>query len=278
MPLAPGAESLYKAPNRWELVMIIPDSPEDMAKCVAAKQAAALVENGMRVGLGTGSTAAWLLRHLGERVRCDGLTFKAVATSAQTAALAGELGLEISPLDEVRWLDITIDGADEVDGALTLIKGGGGALLHEKIVAMASDRMVVIADASKAVDTLGAFPLPVEVIRFGWPTTKALVEEMLHGLDVDGRTASLRRRDGVPFVTDEGNYILDLHLRRIGDARRLAMLVNQVPGVVENGLFIDVCDLLILGHGDGRVSLRDIHGENLAVRAPAEDLLFESTG
>ena len=233
-------------------------SPIDKAKFVAAKRAADLVEDGMRVGLGTGSTAAWLVRCLGEMVRKDGLKFKGVPTSSRTAQLARDQGIEVISLDEARWLDLTIDGADEFDAELNLIKGGGGALLQEKIVATASDRMVVIADAGKEVETLGAFPLPVEVIPFGWQTTQALIEEMLVSLDVMGRTATLRMNGAAPFVTDEGNHILDLHLNRIGNARQLALVLNQVPGVVENGLFIDICDTVIVGYGDGRIELRDI--------------------
>ncbi len=231
----------------------------DKAKFVAAKRAADMVEDGMRVGLGTGSTAAWLVRCLGERVRDDGLRIKGVPTSSRTAALARDVGIEVMSLDEARWLDLTIDGADEIDGELNLIKGGGGALLQEKIVATASDRMVVIADAGKEVGTLGAFPLPVEMIPFGWQTTQALVEETLISMDVLGRNSSLRMNGDAAFVTDEGNYILDLHLKRIGNARQLALVLNQMPGVVENGLFIDICDTVIVGHGDGRILVRDIN-------------------
>ncbi|GHG90628.1 ribose-5-phosphate isomerase RpiA [Pseudodonghicola xiamenensis] len=234
-------------------------SPIDKAKFVAARRAADYVEDGMRVGLGTGSTAAWLVRCLGELVRQDGLKFKGVPTSTRTAALAREVGIEVIGLDEARWLDLTIDGADEYDGDLNLIKGGGGALLQEKIVATASDRMVVIADAGKKVETLGAFPLPVEVVPFGWRTTQALVEETLISMDVLGRDATLRMNGEAPFVTDEGNFILDLHLHRIGNPRQLALVLNQMPGVVENGLFIDICDTVVIGHGDGRVELHDIN-------------------
>ncbi|MDW3182257.1 MULTISPECIES: ribose-5-phosphate isomerase RpiA [unclassified Roseobacter] len=234
-------------------------SPIDKAKFVAAKRAAQLVETGMRVGLGTGSTAAWLVRCLGEMVRDDGLSIKAVPTSTRTADLAREVGIEVISLDEAKWLDITIDGADEFDGQLNLIKGGGGALLQEKIVATASDQMVVIADAGKEVETLGAFPLPIEVIPFGWQTTQALVEETLVSMDVLGRETTLRMDGQKPFLTDEGNHILDLHVKRIGNARQLALVLNQMPGVVENGLFIDICDRVIIGFGDGRVEVRDIN-------------------
>lgn len=234
-------------------------SPIDKAKFIAAKRAADYVETGMRVGLGTGSTAAWLVRCLGEKVREEGLRIKGVPTSTRTAVLARDVGIDIISLDEARWLDLTIDGADEFDGDLNLIKGGGGALLQEKIVATASDRMVVIADAGKEVETLGAFPLPLEVIPFGWRTTQALVEETLISMDVLGRKSTLRMNGEKPFVTDEGNYILDLHLNRIGNPRQLALVVNQMPGVVENGLFIDICDIVVMGFGDGRVELRDIN-------------------
>ncbi len=234
-------------------------SPIDKAKFVAAKKAVDYVEDGMRVGLGTGSTAAWMVRCLGELVRTDGLKIRGVPTSTRTADLAREVGIEVISLDEAKWLDLTIDGADEFDAELNLIKGGGGALLQEKIVATASDQMIVIADAAKEVGHLGAFPLPVEVIPFGWQTTRALIEEMLISVDVLGRDVTLRMNGDHPFVTDEGNHILDLHLGRIGNPRQLAMVMNQMPGVVENGLFIDICDVVIIGHGDGRVELRDIN-------------------
>lgn len=234
-------------------------SPIDRAKFVAAKRAAEFVEDGMKVGLGTGSTAAWLVRCLGEMIRDDGLRIKGVPTSTRTAALARDVGIDVISLDEAKWLDITIDGADEFDSDLNLIKGGGGALLQEKIVATASDQMVVIADASKQVDTLGAFPLPVEVIPFGWQTTKAVLDELLEAMDVLGTSSSLRMNGAAPFVTDEGNHILDLHLTRIGSARQLAMGLNQVPGIVENGLFLDICDIVVIGHGDGRVEVQDIN-------------------
>lgn len=232
-------------------------SPIDKAKFVAAKRAAQLVETGMRVGLGTGSTAAWLVRCLGERVRDEGLQIKGVPTSTRTAELAREVGIEVITLDAAKWLDLTIDGADEFDAQLNLIKGGGGALLQEKIVATASDQMVVIADAGKAVETLGAFPLPIEVIPFGWQTTQTLVDEALISMDVLGGESTLRMDGDTPFVTDEGNRIVDLHLQRIGNPRQLALVLNQIPGVVENGLFIDVCDRVIIGHGDGNVEIRD---------------------
>ncbi len=234
-------------------------SPIDKAKFVAAKRAVDYIEDGMRVGLGTGSTAAWMVRCLGDLVQNEGLNITGVPTSTRTAELARGLGINITTLDEAKWLDVTIDGADEYDADLNLIKGGGGALLQEKIVATASDMMVVIADIGKQVETLGAFPLPIEVIPFGWQTTKALVEETLIGLDVLGRTTSLRMNGDAPFVTDEGNFILDLHLNRIGNPRQMSLVLNQIPGVVENGLFIDICDAVVIGFGDGKVQVRDIN-------------------
>lgn len=241
-------------------------SPIDTAKFVCASHAAGFVENGMRVGLGTGSTAAWLVKCIGERVRDEGLRVKGVPTSTRTAELARAVGIEVISLDEAKWLDLTIDGADEFDGELNLIKGGGGALLQEKIVATASDRMVVIVDVGKEVETLGAFPLPVEVIPFGWQTTQALVEETLVSMDVLGRNSTLRMNGETPYVTDEGNHILDLHLKRIGDARQLALVLNQMPGVVENGLFVDICDTVVLGYGDGKVEVRDINDGTVDTR------------
>ncbi|KEO55166.1 ribose-5-phosphate isomerase RpiA [Thioclava pacifica] len=239
-------------------------SPIDKAKFAAARCAVDLIEDGMRVGLGTGSTAAWMVRCLGERVREENLKLIGVPTSTRTADLARQVGIEVVTLDEAKWLDITIDGADEFDPDLNLIKGGGGAHLMEKIVATASDQMVVITDASKEVNHLGAFPLPVEVVPFGWQVTRALIEELLDSMDVLGRQTSLRLNGEQPFITDEGNYIVDLHLNRIGNPRQLALVLNQIPGVVENGLFIDICDKVIIGGTDGKVEIRDINEGTVA--------------
>lgn len=229
-------------------------APEDIAKNAAATAAVALVEDGMRLGLGTGSTAAFMVRRLAERVRAEGLRLRCAATSQATADLAGRLGLQIEALDDIGWLDLTLDGADEIDPDLNLIKGGGGALLREKIVARASDRMVVMADSAKVVETLGAFHLPVEVIGFGWQTTRELICRALADLGLEQRPVLLRQRDGQPFVTDEGNLILDLALERIPDARALSAALNRIPGVVENGLFLGICDLALIGQSDGSVA------------------------
>ena len=172
--------------------MVLQLTPIDRAKFAAARRAVDLVEDGMKLGLGTGSTAAWMVRALAERVREENLRLTCVATSRRTAELRREVGLKILPLDEAGWLDLTIDGTDEFDTDLTLIKGGGGALLMEKIVATASDRMVVITDASKEVKTLGHFPLPVEVIPFGWQASR-----MLMPLPETASLASVRRREGL---------------------------------------------------------------------------------
>jgi len=234
-------------------------SPIDKAKFVAAKRAVDFVQTGMKVGLGTGSTAAWMVRCLGERVREEGLKIVGIPTSTRTAELARQVGIKVVSLDDAKWLDVTIDGADEFDANLALIKGGGAALLQEKIVATASDQMIVIADAAKEVTTLGGYPLPVEIIPFGWQTTKALIEEVLVSMDVMGRDVTVRMNGAAPAVTDEANYLVDLHLKRIANPRQLAMVLNQIPGVVENGLFIDICDIVIIGHADGRVTVRDIN-------------------
>lgn len=252
-------------------------SPIDKAKYVAARRAVDFVENGMKLGLGTGSTAAWMVRCLAERVRDEGLKVVGVPTSRRTAELATELGVPVATMDDVKWLDLTIDGTDEFDPNLNLIKGGGAALLQEKIVATASDRMIVIADAAKEVAQLGAFPLPVEVVAFGWQTTKALIEETLFSLDVLGRDVSLRMNKSKPLRTDQNNFILDLGLKRIGNPRQLALVLNQIPGVVENGLFIDICDVVVIGHGDGRVTVRDINTgrvEDSAVEVAVADNIF----
>ena len=228
-------------------------SPKDQAKFVAAKRACEFVEDGMKLGLGTGSTAAWMVRCLADRIDKEGLRVKGVPTSNRTADLAKKLGIETISLDQAGQLDLTIDGTDEFYENLNLVKGGGGALLQEKVVAAASDKMIVIADTGKSVNQLGKFPLPVEVLGFGINSSQSLVEKLLHSQDVDQSTIKIRMSNNLPFITDEGNYILDLHLGRIGDPATLNVTLNQVPGVVENGLFVNMCDLILIGDEDGTV-------------------------
>ena len=191
------------------------ETPIEIAKRAAAVRACDFVEDGMVVGLGTGSTAAHMVRELGRRV-ADGLRLTGVPTSEATAALARDLGIALADLDGDVRPDLTIDGTDEADAGLNLIKGGGGALLREKIVAAASERMIAIADASKQVAALGAFPLPVEVVPFGIGATRRAIAEVLAEADVLGSDIGVRQAGEAPFRTDGGHLILDLRLRRIG--------------------------------------------------------------
>jgi ribose 5-phosphate isomerase A len=223
----------------------------EAGKYAAARCASDLVADGMRLGLGTGSTAAWMVRCVAARVRDEGLRLTCVPTSTRTAALARSLGLNVVDLDRAGWLDLTIDGADEFDPALNLIKGGGGALLQEKVVAAASDRMVVITDPSKEVAALGGFPLPVEVLQFGRATSLRQIEAVLAAHGHGGTRIGLRMARADPFVTDEGNHILDLHLQRIDAPAALATDLLAIPGVVETGLFLGMCAQVVIGHEDG---------------------------
>jgi ribose 5-phosphate isomerase A len=211
----------------------------------AAARAVEWVQPGMRLGLGTGSTAKHFVELLAERVR-GGLKVVGVPTSETTRADAQRLGVPLTTLDETPELDMTVDGADEIGADLTLIKGGGGALLREKIVAFASARMVVIADESKWVATLGRFPLPIEVMPFGLAATKRAVEAAVAAAGSPGRTTLRQGKDGHAFVTDGGHWILDAALGRIADAKSLASRLSAVPGVVEHGLFIGMAQAVIL--------------------------------
>ncbi len=234
-------------------------SLSDRSKYACALRASALVENGMKVGLGTGSTAYWLVYHLAERVRIEGLEFVGVPTSKKTREQAQAEGLKLISMDDAGRLDITIDGADEFDQSMNLIKGGGGAHLQEKIVAFGSDRMVVIADETKKVNKLGKFPLPVEVLKFGSASSQKQIEELLIAENYRDFTVQMRMEKNKPFITDEGNYIFDLNLGEIQNPRKLCVDLNIIPGVVENGLFIDVCNAVIIGYSDGtaKISWRD---------------------
>jgi ribose 5-phosphate isomerase A len=225
----------------------------DGLKRQAAARALEYVQEGMKLGLGTGSTAKHFVELLGERVRA-GLGVIGVPTSEATRADAVRCGIRLTTLDEVDRLDLTVDGADEIDPDLNLIKGGGGALLREKIVAAASDRMIVIADETKWVETLGRFPLPVEVIPFGLKATQRAMAEAFAECGVSGQMVLRKARDGHVFVTDGGHWIVDAHLGRITDAPRLAGSLAAIPGVVEHGLFIGLAGTAMLaGPGGIRV-------------------------
>lgn len=222
----------------------------DAQKRAAGEAAAALVEDGMVVGLGTGSTAAWFVRALGVRVRDEGIAVRGVATSRATEALAAEAGLPLVELDAAGWIDLTVDGAAEVRPHLALIKGGGGALLREKLVWEASERCVVVADAAKRVGLLGAFPLPVEVVAFGAGTVARRLAQVLDFFEIPARP-ELRVRDGEPVLTDSGNLIYDLPCGGIVDPKPLAAALKLVTGVVEHGLFLDLADEALIGTDAG---------------------------
>lgn len=218
-------------------------------KIEAAREALAHVSDGMRLGIGTGSTAEEFVRLLAQKV-ATGLNVVGVPTSERTAALCRELGVPLSTLDETPELDLTIDGADEIDSELSLIKGGGGALLREKIVAAASERMIVIADKSKVVDTLGRFPLPIEVNRFGLRATELAIAAAAGRLGLSG-DINLRMTDSQPFVTDGDHFILDASFGRIPDTRALSEALHAIPGVVEHGLFIGLASAAVVAGSDG---------------------------
>jgi ribose 5-phosphate isomerase A len=222
----------------------------DELKRQAAARALEFVTNGMKLGLGTGSTAKHFVELLGMRVR-DGLNVVGVPTSEATRADAIRFGIALTTLDDVDRLDLTVDGADEVDPSLELIKGGGGALLREKIVAAASDAMIVIADESKWVDALGRFPLPIEIIPFGLKATQRAMARAFAQSGVSGQMLLRKGKDGHVFVTDGGHWIVDAHLGRITDAPRLSALLNAIPGVVEHGLFIGLASTVILAGSQG---------------------------
>ncbi len=223
-------------------------------KVKAAEAALAHVEDGMRLGIGTGSTAEEFVRLLAEKVH-GGLRIQGVPTSERTARLCVELGVPLKSLDEMPELDLTVDGADELDANLTLIKGGGGALLREKIVASTSARVLVIADESKLVTTLGAFPLPIEVNPFGHKATCIAIEKAASRLGLSG-ALTLRQSGEDVFMTDGGHYIFDASFGRIPDAEALSGELNSIPGVVEHGLFIHMASLAIIAGEAGARTLR----------------------
>lgn len=218
----------------------------DDQKRLVGEAAAAMVENGMRVGLGTGSTAAWFIKALAAR----NLDIVCVATSRASAEMGEAGGLRVEDLNDHLRLDLTVDGADEIGPGLALIKGGGGALLREKLVWEASDRCLVIADAAKAVATLGAYALPVEVVSFGWKTTARRVEALLAGLGLSA-PLKLRMSGAEPFLTDNGNLVLDLACGAIPDPATLALGLKGLTGVVEHGLFLGLAHQGLLGSDAG---------------------------
>ncbi|MGV6801672.1 MAG: ribose-5-phosphate isomerase RpiA [bacterium] len=226
----------------------------DEQKRRAAQAAAAYVKNGMILGLGTGSTASHLIDILGDQLR-QGLTIRAIPTSEQSREQAQARGIPLMDPDETTQIDLAIDGADECDGGLNLIKGGGGALLREKIIADAAKKMIVIADISKKVAQLGGFPLPIEVERFSWSLSVQRIRTVLakHGLgqaDVHLRPGPPEGGGGV-FRSDGGNYIIDVSCQRIADAALLDRDLRDIPGVIETGLFINLADLAIFGTPEG---------------------------
>ena len=216
-----------------------------MLKRAAAVRALEFVQDGINLGLGTGTTAEAFLDVLAPRVR-GGLNITAAATSERTAIKAKSLGIPIAPLEQLAPLDLTIDGADEADRDLDLIKGGGGALLREKIVASVSRRMVVIADGSKLVSRLGRFPLPIEVTEFGHTLAAARIREVTASFGYAELPMTLRARDGATFRTDGGNFIYDCGFGSIGDAAKLAQALKSITGVVEHGLFIGLATTLVI--------------------------------
>ena len=224
-------------------------SLEDL-KLAASARAVEYVQPGMRLGLGTGSTARYFIELLGARVR-DGLAVVAVPTSEMTRAAAERVGIPLSTLDETPELDLTVDGADEIAPDLTVIKGGGGALLWEKIVASASDRMIVIADDTKWVPVLGRFPLPIEVVPFGLAATRRAIEAAVQAAGCRGSAFLRVTREGHPFVTDSGHHMLDASLGRIQDPKMLATALAGIPGVVEHGLFIGLVATAIIAGAEG---------------------------
>jgi ribose 5-phosphate isomerase A len=219
-------------------------------KRAAAARAVDFVRPGMRIGLGTGSTARHFVELLAERVRA-GLDIVAVPTSEATRRDAERLGIPLTSLDETPELDLTVDGADEIGPDLSLVKGGGGALLREKIVAHASERMIVIADESKWVSALGRFPLPIDVIPFGLAATRRAVEAAAVAAGCPGPALLRRGKDGHAFVTDNGHWVLDAALERISDPKRLADRLSAIPGVVEHGLFVGLAQAVVLGGAAG---------------------------
>ncbi len=222
----------------------------DKKKKNACLRALEYVEPGMKLGLGTGSTANIFIELIGERVS-QGLEVVCVPTSIASQNLAEKLGIKLTSLDDCPQLDLTVDGADELNDDLVLVKGGGGALLREKIVASASARMVVIADDTKHVDTLGRFPLPIEVIPFGAASTVMAITRVAGELGMSGPVDQRKNKQSEPFITDSGNHIYDCRFAALKEPRQLSAVLNAVPGVVEHGLFIDLASVVLIGTEEG---------------------------
>ena len=248
----------------------------EKAKIFAAWHALAEVKDGMKIGIGTGSTASWFVELLAVK-QSKGLKFRACATSSQTTKLAENRGIKIESLDDLGELDLVIDGADEFDSDNNLIKGGGGALLQEKIVAQSAKRFIVITDSSKEVSTLGKFPLPVEVVKFSWQTTRMHIEEILNNFKsedkVRGSEIKLRMNgNGEPFETDEKHYILDLHLKFIRDSNDLRQELRMIPGVVETGFFLKMANEVVMADCTGLVKSRETGGDWVETRYELAEL------
>jgi len=235
--------------------MVARMTDQNALKRAAAAKALEYVQDGMKLGLGSGSTAEIFVEMLAPRVR-GGEKLLCVPTSEQTAALARKLGITLAGLDDLAPLDLTIDGADEVDRDLNLIKGGGGRLLREKLVAAASRKMIVIADETKLVPRLGKYPLPIEIIEFGHKSTVLRMTAALKAIGYDNPSMTLRVRNGEVFKTDSGNVIYDVAFGAIKDAPKLAATLSQVPGVVDHGLFIGIATTLLIA-ADGEIEVID---------------------
>jgi ribose 5-phosphate isomerase A len=236
-----------------------PSTDQDKAKWTAGTAAIeTYVRDGMKLGLGSGTTSHWFVRALGVAV-ADGLDVVGVPTSTGTRDLAREVGVPLVTLAEVDRLDLTIDGADEIDHSGAMIKGGGACLLWERIVADASEKMVAVVDDSKVVDDLGRFPLPIEVVPFSWESTRRSVARLLDKLGYADPDLRLRKVGGEPVVTDSGHYLIDAHLGRITDALVLDARLTWIPGVVEHGLFTGIADEMVVGSPAGDHKVVDVH-------------------
>ncbi|MCY9667796.1 ribose-5-phosphate isomerase RpiA [Paenibacillus alginolyticus] len=218
-------------------------------KQLAAEKAVEFIEDGMVVGLGTGSTAYWAIHKIAQRIQ-EGLRIRAVASSRDSEELANKLGIPMVPFSEIEVIDLTIDGADEVDPHLNLIKGGGGALVREKILASNSKRFFVIVDESKRVEHLGQFPLPVEIVPFAANFTINKLKEL-------GCNTRIRMSNDKEYITDNGNIIVDCNFEKIVEPRELNKQINLIPGVLDNGLFTRMVSSLIIGYNDGKVKIID---------------------